>query len=296
MSACSAFLFSSLFSTRSQAPVQLSNQASHPTLKLALIPALILLAAASLRAQSNSEQLQVAPPLMRQSEPPAATASLQELEEKGDSLRAEKAYLDALDYYDAALKREPDNALLLNKIGITNLQLQRYKQARKDFERALKADGTMADARNNLAVVFYEMKNYGRAIKEYKKAILLQPGSASYYSNLGAAYFSKKEFENAVLAYGKALEIDPDVLERTSRAGVTAQLPSPEDRAHYDYEVAKLYAKMGSSDRSLEYLRKAIEEGYKGIDGVYKEGEFAALRKDPRFAQLMAEKPTAIPQ
>ena len=265
-------------------------------LKSASIAALILLAAGSVAAQSNPDQLQVAPPAMRQSEPPPANASLKELEDQGDILRTQKAYLDALDYYNAALKQDPKNALLWNKTGITELQLQRYKDARRAFERALKFDPNMSDARNNLAVVFYEMKNYGRAIKEYKRAIVQQPDSASYYSNLGAAYFSKKEFDHAVQAYGKALQIDPDVLERTSRAGVTAQLPSPEDRAHYDYEVAKLYAKMGSSDRSLEYLRKALEEGYKGIDGVYKDGEFATLRKDPRFVQLMAEKPTAIPQ
>ena len=61
-------------------------------------------------------------------------------------------------------------------------------------------------------------------------------------------------------AYERAVAIDPDVFERTSRAGVQAQLPSPADRARYDYTVAKLYAKMGFSDRSLEYLRKAMEE------------------------------------
>ena len=60
-------------------------------------------------------------------------------------------------------------------------------------------------------------------------------GAASFYSNLGAALFSKKEFEPAVQAYEKAVEIDPDVFERTSRGGVQAQLPSPEDRARYDY-------------------------------------------------------------
>ena len=89
-------------------------------------------------------------------------------------------------------------------------------------------------------------------------------------------------------------QLDPDVFERTSRGGVQAQLPSPGDRAHYDYTVAKLYAKMGYSDRSLEYLRKAMEEGYKDFKNVYKDVEFAELRKDKRFAELMATKPPAI--
>jgi hypothetical protein len=92
------------------------------------------------------------------------------------------------------------------------------------------------------------------------------------------------------------MEIDPDVFERTSRGGVQAQLPSPEDRARYDYTVARLYAKMGFSDQSLEFLRKAMEEGYKDFNNVYKDEDFAALRKDKRFTELVATKVQPLPE
>jgi hypothetical protein len=91
------------------------------------------------------------------------------------------------------------------------------------------------------------------------------------------------------------MELDPDIFERTSRAGVLAQLPSPEDRAHYDYVLAKLYARTGVPERSLHYLKKAMEEGYKDIKNVYRDNEFSTLRNDPRFAELMAAKTTSIP-
>jgi hypothetical protein len=45
----------------------------------------------------------------------------------------------------------------------------------------------------------------------------------------------------------------------------------------------------------LHYLKKAMEEGYKDINNVYKDNEFSDLRKDPRFTELMAAKTTAIP-
>jgi tetratricopeptide (TPR) repeat protein len=245
---------------------------------------------------SGTDPLQVSPPTMRRVEPPPATASSADLEHSGDSLRAEKNYLDALDYYHAALTRKLNVAALYNKVGITELMMQRYKEAKKNFERAIKSDRKMADAYNNLGVVYYEMKNYGKAIKNYKKAIELRADGASFFSNLGAAYFSRKDFENAVMAYHNALVLDPEILERTSRAGITAQLPSPEDRAHYDYVMAKLYAKMGIADRSLEHLRRAMEEGYKDIANVYKDSEFTGLRQDPRFTELMAAKVPAIPE
>ena len=92
------------------------------------------------------------------------------------------------------------------------------------------------------------------------------------------------------------MQLDPDIFGRISHNGVSAQLPSPEERAKFDYLVAKLYAKLGDPDRSLQYLRRCMEEGYKGIEDVYKDPEFAGLRNDVRFGELMASKPPAIPE
>ena len=247
-----------------------------------------------LQAQ-NSEQVEVGPPPLHRADPPAPGASPEELEQRGDELRTQKNFLDAVDYYQAALKGAPGSASLFNKIGICQLMMHRYKEARKSFEHAIKADRKHADAYNNLGVIYYQAHNYNAAIKHYEKAISLNNDAASYYSNMGAAYFGKRQFEKAIQNYSKAMELDPDIFERTSHAGVLAQLPSPEDRAHYDYVLAKMYARTGVTDRSLHYLKKAMEEGYKDIKNVYKDNEFSTLRKDPRFAELMAAKTTSIP-
>ena len=247
-----------------------------------------------LQAQ-NSEQVEVGPPPLHRAAPPAPGSSPEELEKRGDELRTQKNFLDAVDFYQAALKGAPGSASVFNKIGICQLMTQRYKDARKSFEHAIRADRKHSDAYNNLGVIYYQAHNYNGAIKHYQKAISLNNDAASYYSNMGAAYFGKKQFEKAIQNYSKAMELDPDIFERTSRAGVLAQLPSPEDRAHYDYVLAKLYARTGVPERSLHYLKKAMEEGYKDINNVYKDNEFSTLRNDPRFAELMAAKTTSIP-
>jgi tetratricopeptide (TPR) repeat protein len=254
---------------------------------------LIVFSTIAFAAQMHfADQVQVSPPQVGTVEPPPHDASAEALEAKGDELRARKLYLDAVDYYQAALAKKPNNAAIYNKMGIAELLIQRWPDSRKSFERAIKADRSYSDAYNNLGVIFYIGKKYGKAIDRYNKAIQLRDDAASYYSNLGAALFSKKEFEKSVMAYSHALQLDPDVFERTSRAGVAAQMSKPEDRAHY--VVAKLYAKMGVADRSLEYLRKALEEGYKSINNVYKDEEFSGIRKDPRFTALMSVRPPAI--
>ncbi len=250
-------------------------------------------------AAAQEQPVTVMPPPLRRIEPPPVTATAAELETRGDSLRVEKAFLDSLDYYQAALKKIPSGtspAVLLNKAGIAYLQLTRYKDAKKYFERALKADKTYAEAYNNLGVISYIQKKYGRAVKHYRKALELREDAASFHSNLGTAYFARREFDKAIAEYNRALQLDPEVFDRRSQAGIAAQMSSPEDRAHYSYVLAKMYANAGNLDKALLYLRHAMEDGYKDLQNVYKEDEFANLRKDPRFAELMAAKPPAIPQ
>ena len=147
----------------------------------------------------QNDRIQVAPPLLQIQAPPK-DASPDDLEKQGDLLRARKEYLDAVDYYRAAIAKQ-SSASVLNKLGIAELMLERYRDAGRDFERALKMDRKFAEPYNNLGVVDYKRRKYGSAIKLYKKSIALVPDSASFYSNLGAAYFAKKEFEQASQAY-----------------------------------------------------------------------------------------------
>src|SRR5436305_15111172 len=103
-------------------------------LKWLLLPALLCCCIPSITSSaqvSHSEQVQIKPPLIRTIDPPSAEATVAELDQRGDQLRAEKLYLDALDYYHAALGKQPRSAALLNKIGITELMMQRYREAKK---------------------------------------------------------------------------------------------------------------------------------------------------------------------
>ncbi|MFB3814684.1 MAG: tetratricopeptide repeat protein [Terriglobales bacterium] len=267
---------------------------------LPLLAFLLVSAYASQRASRplTNEGLRTAQ-IPRRYEPPSSTATVAELETRGDEFRAEKAYGDAIDYYRTALGRGADKkvqATIYNKIGIAELQLQHLKEAQKNFERALKLNPTLAEARNNVGAAHYLRKKYGKAIKQYRKALELQPDNASFHSNIATAYFADKKYSQALAEYRQALTLDPTVLERNSQTGVSAQISSPENRAQYHYLLAKLYAETGNFDRSIECLKKAMEDGYKDIDAVYKDVEFAALRKDPRFTALMAQKPVAIPE
>lgn len=260
----------------------------------ALVLAAALLWSLSLSSQSEERKPKsVGSPAIAADNRVDPSLSASDLENHADQLRAAKEYADAYDFYRAALAKNPTSAVLYNKLGINELMSLHLHQAKSHFEHALHLDRRLASAYNNLGVLEYALKKYRASIKNYEKAIRLDE-NATYYSNLGAAYFAKKNFPKATEAYSKAVQIDPGVFDKASRAGITGQIASPEDRAHFSYVLAELYARQGLTDRSLECLRRALEEGYSHADDAYSDTAFSQLRKDPRFVALMSKRPPAI--
>jgi tetratricopeptide (TPR) repeat protein len=217
-----------------------------------------------------------------------------ELERKGDLFRAEKRYLDSVDLYTEALAKHP-SATLWNKEGMAYLFLQRYHDSQKCFDNAIKLDKSAPEAYNNRGFIEQHKKNYGKALKYYRKALLLRPDSADFHYNIATVYFDKHDFQNSAREYRQAYELDNGIFDRHARTGVLVRASSPDDRAAFAFMVAKMYAQNGDFDRSLLYLRKAMEDGYKDFKKVYSEPEFATLRTDKRFSELMSQKPQAIP-
>jgi tetratricopeptide (TPR) repeat protein len=212
-------------------------------------------------------------------------------EMRGDIYMARKRYLEAVDVY----RQGPANsAVLANKIGIAFHQMLRLDLAKKNYQRAIKLDSKYSEAINNLGTIYYSQKDYSRAIRYYKRALKENPSSASVYSNLGSAYFSRKEYKTATVCYQKALDLDPDVFEHHSNFGTLMMERTVEERATFHLYMAKMYAKTGANERALIYLRKALEEGLKDRQKIPGIPEFAALKTNPAFVQLLAENPRPL--
>jgi tetratricopeptide (TPR) repeat protein len=225
--------------------------------------------------------------------PTAANAEKPSLstETRGDIYMARKMYREAIDMY----RQGPTNsAVLANKIGIAFHQMSLLELARKNYLRAVKLDPKYSEAINNVGTIYYAQKDYARAIRYYKRALKLSSDSASMYSNLGSAYFGRKDYKLATECYQHALQLDPDVFEHHSNFGTLMIERDVEERATFHLYMAKMYAKTGANERALIYLRKALEEGVKDRAKIPNIPEFAALKTDPAFLQLLAENPKPL--
>jgi len=212
-------------------------------------------------------------------------------EMRGDIYMARKMYREAIEAFGDGPAKD---AILKNKTGIAFHQLLQLDSARKNYEQAVKLKPDYAEAINNLGTVYYAKKSFRRSITFYKRALKLSPEAASIYSNLGTAYFARKQYVEATDAFQTALKLDPEVFEHHSTYGVLLQERSVDERAKFHYYVAKMYAKDGRNELALQYLRKALEEGFKEKKKLNEDPEFAELRELPEFKLLLTLEPRVL--
>jgi len=216
--------------------------------------------------------------------PASNTPATLSAEERGDLLMARQEYLAAIDAY----RQAPVSAVILNKLGIAYHHLFALDEARKDYEKALLIRPNYPEAINNLGAADFAQGHYKESIKLYRKAFKLMPDSAVIAANLGTAYFARGKYQSGLESYQTAFRLDPNVF-----AGESGQIiPGPSEareRARQDYCIAELFAEAGDQDHALDYLRKALNDGFRDRNRLMQDTDFAQLRKTPAFAQLMAE-------
>lgn len=204
---------------------------------------------------------------------------------RGDLAMAHQQYAAAIDAY----RQAPQNsAVIANKLGTAYHHLFAVDQARIYYLRALHLRPNYPEALNNLGAVYYAKKEYRKAEKYYRKAIRLDPTSAATFSNLGTAEFADRKYRLGIEAYRSAFALNPRVFEGSALQVVNESLPS-RDRAQQDYCVARLFAQSGDNSKALEYLRKALNEGYDDAKKLLGDQALASLRTTPQFAMLMTE-------
>jgi tetratricopeptide (TPR) repeat protein len=219
--------------------------------------------------------------------PDPTTATPAKLEMEGDILRARRFPASAMDYFHYALNRGGDRSALLNKMGVTELELGNVTLARLYIQADLKAQRKNAQAWNNLGAIEFMQRRYGDAIRDYKRAIKYDDQVAVYHSNLGLAYVDKRDFESARAQLILALKLDPDVFLHHNAAGSSLHILSTSDRTRFCFEMAKAYAKLGNEAEMLHALQTASEAGMDIQAAMLKDNILASHVNDPQVVALV---------
>ena len=152
----------------------------------------------------------------------------------------------------------------------------RFADAARMYEWALEYDRNDHLVIGNLAVAYYYIpEERERATPLFEEAITLgreklaeSPGDAELMAVL-AGYYSIDHPDSAVQFAKAALSLEPDDAEVLFRS-------------------AGVYEQIGERARALVLLGGALANGY-SLKAVENERQFLDLRKDPRYALLVAE-------
>ncbi|MCH7679186.1 tetratricopeptide repeat protein, partial [candidate division KSB1 bacterium] len=135
-------------------------------------------------------------------------ASFDELDEKEKSA----------EYYEKALKIQPDNAILLNNYGYSlSVHGERLEEALEMVSRALEADPENGSFLDTIGWVYYKLGNYDKALEYIKKSVAIRNSSAEVLEHLGDVYEKLGQMELAVENWQKAKALDPDRESLTTR-------------------------------------------------------------------------------
>jgi tetratricopeptide (TPR) repeat protein len=234
------------------------------------------------RMHESEQWAQIQPHL-----PDPKTATPQVLEMQADILRARRFPEDAMDYYRFAIARGGNQSNLLNKLGLSELEMSNIQLARVYFQKVVKMDRKNPDAWNNLgATEFIDGKGVD-ALADYKKAVKLDKHKAVFHANLANAYFESKDPRGARREIAAALELDPQVFDQQGTGGVAAHVLSSRDLARFSLEMAKMYARSAMTEQMLHSLAKAAEAGMDVQIEMRHDPVLAGYENDPRVVVLV---------
>jgi len=116
----------------------------------------------------------------------------------------------ALASYAEGLRLAPDDAELLNRRGVTLLELGRAREALESFDRVLMHTRNHLDALGNRGNALLKLNRVTDALAAYDQALVCAPRNVQLLTNRAAALRRLDRPEEALRSASRALAIKPD--------------------------------------------------------------------------------------
>ncbi len=109
----------------------------------------------------------------------------------------------------------PESKILFDK-GVAMSDEHKYTEAINYYEEALKSDPQFAKAAYNIGVSYLKLNDSEKALKYFKKAVLLRDHYPDAWYNIAAISFNKGDYKEAVKASDNSLIIEAKKIKELS--------------------------------------------------------------------------------
>lgn len=145
----------------------------------------------------------------------------------------------------------------------------------------------------------YHSGDFEGALEDYTMGITLEPEGGDIYALRGLLYQMKGDTAAANEDFRQTVRLDSVPGESPysfyayyylgNKDKATDVLKALEKGGKEDYNVACFYAIMGEKDKSISYLRKALEDGYRNFGQIKRDHDFDNIRSSAEYVSLIKE-------
>lgn len=171
---------------------------------------------------------------------------------KADALFKEKKYAEALPYYEAIVRKNPEAYKMLRyKLANCLRELKMYPRAIEEYEKVItglkkddldiKGKKIVAEAYVNIGDIYLKQKKFEEAAKNYIKSMeIVPPADAAVAYNVAEICFNAEKIADAVKYYKLAIELRPGF-------------------AGYYKKLGYAYLNLGDLNTAKTYFQKFLE-------------------------------------
>ena len=194
--------------------------------------------------------------------------------------------------YEKAYELNPDAIDVCGCYGNTLAAFGRFDDALRIIEQAIRVNPLSTDLRFNHGFVLFMHRKYADAERAFRRALELEPRNLLAHILLVFNYLEMNRFQEA-LAEADRPELQNSGLLAAVHAALGRRAEALEilnriDREANPLDVAGAYVWLGDTDRTFEYLGKAIDRRQGPIRWINVSPQFDRIRSDPRFSALVA--------
>jgi adenylate cyclase len=215
----------------------------------------------------------------------------------------------AIEASEKAIGLDPDSAEARASRGLAMFISENYAEAEREFIKAIELNPNLFEAYYYFGLAYSSQGEFENAVEMYKKAIEVNPADyqsviflAQAYSSLGRRHEEMKARLSSLDVIQKHLEINPhdtralyvsanqfcNVGELDKGLEMAERALGPDEKEPVVlYNVACFFAMKGDSDRSIELLERAVENGWGDRAWLETDSDLDSLREDARFQALL---------
>jgi len=209
----------------------------------------------------------------------------------------------AVKHYNEALRLDPNMAEAHMNLGVTLFYAGDYNKALSHLRRAAEINPGDANTREKIKAVLEEKEKFQKEEKSMLEKIAGKPGDFTLYVDLGDLYAKYKRFDSAEEHYKRAVMISPDNHEGIMKLakiyamkGNFSKALSEAERAirlkpgyaYGYYFIASVYSLLDDKERSLEWLKKAVANGFNNWDFMRSDKNLYNIRNTSYYMDLAA--------